>query len=210
MNQLDIDILRARLSETLPGTEAHSLMMPSHRKLVSADSLLEGSFKPGAVLVLLCYDKSKRYFIPLIQRFSYEGHHSGQVALPGGKPESGDADLQETALRECFEEIGLGHDVEVLGGLSPLYISVSGFLVHPFVAVYKKEVESFVPHEREVEEVLKFFLDELLDEKNKQIGEVQLPGGHLEAPYFALSDKRVWGATAMILSEFREVLRSIS
>lgn len=205
-----INKLKRILNEPLPGMQAQSLLVPFKRNLVPPEQLREGEYKPSAVMILLCRDQDEKLFFPLIQRFSYKGPHSGQISLPGGKFEPADQDLQQTAIRECFEEIGLGFELEMLGKLSPLYIPVSEFLVHPYVAYCQKPVDVFTPHEREVEEVLKMYLSDFLNDGTLQNGKITTAGFDIEAPYFSLDGRQVWGATAMILSELRELLRSVS
>lgn len=195
-----------KLKETLPGEEAQYLMAPMGRGRTADYD--ESRFRKSAVMVLLCADEGK-LFIPLTQRFAYEGLHSGQVSFPGGKFEQHDESLVHTALRECEEEIGIS-DVEVLGLLTPLYIPVSNFLVQPVVGFYGRPVV-MAPHEREVQRIVKLYIDDLLNEAIVKEGDVDIAKGlKRKAPYFEIEGLKVWGATAMILSELKVLLKTIS
>src|SRR4051812_11091669 len=90
-----------------PGEEAQYRMAPRHRQRLEVETLKVEQFRPSAVLVLFCRNSSGTWYIPLIERMSYNGAHSAQISLPGGKREDADKTLQETALRECYEEIGI-------------------------------------------------------------------------------------------------------
>src|SRR5690349_14513985 len=100
-----LNSIRARLQEPLPGEDAQYLLAPHHRPRVELETLKVEHFRPSAVMVLFCQDEQERYFIPLTERMSYNGAHSAQISLPGGKYDLSDKDLEQTATRECFEEI---------------------------------------------------------------------------------------------------------
>jgi len=201
-----INKLREILLKPLPGESVQYRMAPEHRlRIQQVDTSL---YRACAVLILLCQDENG-WFLPLIQRHHYRGAHSAQVSLPGGKLDPQDQDLQETALRECREEIGVS-EVEVIGRLSPLPIPVSGFLVQPFVAVCLQRPVLFVPQEREVEEILTLRPESLAGTALIQSGYIELePNLKIKSPWYEVSGKKVWGATAMILSEFSEVYKAI-
>jgi len=130
-------------------------------------------------------------------------HHAGQIALPGGRIEKGETAL-ETALRETWEEIGItGDQIEILGSLSEIYVQVSRFQIHPFVGWLDKK-PGFVINKYEVEKMIYFPLKNM---KNS-FAEVELETitGTLKVPCFKFEDEIIWGATAMILSEFADVL----
>lgn len=204
-----IQQLKKRLKEALPGVEAHAHMAPLHRK--------EERFKPsalknarqGAVLLLL-YPHQKRLYLPLMQRPEYEGHHSGQISFPGGKMEMEDPDKIHTALREANEEMGIiPEQVELLGVLSELYIPPSNYLVLPVVG-WVKERPQFIPDPVEVAQIIEAPLDLLLDNKAIQHTYQNLASGmRVKIPYFNVEEQVVWGATAMILSEFLAVVREL-
>jgi 8-oxo-dGTP pyrophosphatase MutT (NUDIX family) len=203
-------LLQNRLMDTLPGIEAQYRMAPYHRARIDPATLPPGEVLAGAVLILI-FSEAENPFIPLIERNTYPGVHSGQVSLPGGKKDRDDASLLDTAVRECFEEIGMSAGIRVLGKLTPLYIPVSKFLVEPYVAVCDVRDPVFVAHEREVKSVIRFTLSDLLNGAVVGRGQISAaPGISVESPYFNVEGRKVWGATAMILNELKEIISTIS
>lgn len=205
-----VQTLKDKLQTSLPGVDAQYRMAPRHRERIDAALLKEGDYRPSAVMILFCEDAEGRLFIPLTERMSYEGVHSGQISLPGGKFEQGDNNLMQTALRECYEEIGL-KDLEVIGKLSEIYISVSKFLVHPYVAVCKQKNPIMTFQQREVKSLVKLPLDALLDDGTVEVGSIELTQSlKITTPWFNVNGHRVWGATAMILNELKELILTTS
>lgn len=160
----------------------------------------------GSVLILFYEDDGNIYF-PLIKRPEYNGTHSGQVSLPGGKTEPGESYI-ETALRETFEEIGVGSEgVKIMGRLSEFHVLPSNYLITPVIATISS-IPSFVPDPFEVARVIRASLDDLLDEKASKQKQITVAGIYtLDAPHFEIEQEIVWGATAMILNELREILK---
>ncbi len=158
-----------------------------------------------ACVLLLLYQKNEEWYLVLIERVSGpHDKHSGQMSFPGGAVEKEDKTLQDTALREAHEEIGADPDkIQVLGQLTDLYIPVSNFLVHPFVA-YSEEKLSFQAELSEVKTIVEIPFRHLIDPSTKQKKEIPFKNGMVlkNVPYFNLKGKVVWGATAMILNEF--------
>jgi 8-oxo-dGTP pyrophosphatase MutT (NUDIX family) len=205
-----INKLEQKLKEGLPGEEAQYLMAPVTRAKYEQKALDETSFKLSAVMILLCRDENNDWFIPLTERFAYDGVHSGQVSFPGGKFDASDVDLVTTAIRECEEEIGVKEGVQILGKLSRLYIPVSNFMVQPVVGYCSIKNVFMTKHVREVKHIVKLKLNDLLDERIVKTGSIPLQNGSkLKAPYFDIEGLKVWGATAMMLSEFKAVLKEI-
>lgn len=202
-----LDLLTMRLTGTLPGKAAQRLLAPLDRELPDVEALPAGSYKPSAVLVLLYADATSRLHFPLIRRSASPGVHGAQIALPGGRIEVSDASPEHAALRECREEIGLVETPRMLGKLSPLFIPVSGFVVRPFVAVLETGAPEFTPHAAEVESIIPVRVDHLLDPAFQGTETVLVRGATLTVPCFRLSGAVVWGATAMILGDLRELLR---
>ncbi len=202
-----LDSLQYQLQTALPGKDAHLKMSPRQIRGNRFKFNTKRETKKGSVLILLYYHEDKWHF-PLIQRPKYQGAHSGQISLPGGKQEVSDPDSVHTALRETEEEIGINkNQVKVLGHLSRLYIAASNYDVLPVVG-YLDQSPLFVPDNHEVEHVVDARLDDLLNEKLHKNTEMQVgPNVIINSPYFHLNDKIVWGATAMMLSEFSEVVR---
>jgi 8-oxo-dGTP pyrophosphatase MutT (NUDIX family) len=197
--------LELRLKKPLPGAEAHDVLraIPVGATIPRFEHKLPP--RPGSVLILLYEDGGSINF-PLIKRSVYLGAHSGQVSLPGGKAEEGE-DIIETALREAEEEVGIDRkDVEVVGMLSKFFVIPSNYLVTPVIAIARR-TPAFNPDPKEVDHILYGSIDQLIDVsaiRNKEI----LAAGQFRmmAPHFEIENEVVWGATAMMLNEFRMVL----
>lgn len=200
-----INRLKKALSDELPGVEAQYQMAPVHRQRILT-TLMEETYKPSAVMILFCEDEAGHTFIPLTERVVYDGAHSGQVSLPGGKFEAGDLNLMNTAIRECYEEIGV-NEIDVLGKLTPLYIPVSRFLVHPFIGVCKIRNPHLKIQEREVKTILRLSPEVLLNDEIVKNGGVKAAGLTIKAPWYDVEGAQVWGATAMILSELKTLMQ---
>lgn len=203
-----INELKNRLSGNLPGASAHAQMMP--RPIHGIRGVLQPRQTPkeGAVMLLLYVQNGIVHF-PLIKRPTYRGVHSGQISLPGGKPEKGDAHLVATALRETEEEIGIAaQEIQVIGKLSNLYISASHFNVQPVVGVLH-DIPNFIPDQREVVDIFHMPLSLLADKHHQKEMEMSFPAYDLISPYYDLKGEVVWGATAMIISEFSAILSDI-
>lgn len=202
-----INHLDERLKLPLPGALAHEPLRAiplGDTKPVFNHTLAP---KPGGVLILL-YEEDGIIKFPLIKRQEYLGAHSGQISFPGGKAEIGETSLV-AALREGEEEIGINrHDVQVLGTLSDFFVIPSNFLVTPVIGTIKNPV--FKPDKREVARVLTARLDSLLADEAIREKEILAAGKFpLRAPHFEVEGEIVWGATAMMLNEFRTILKEI-
>ena len=183
----------------LPGEAAQFQMAPEFR----GDLPEQGDATRAAVLILLYPLKDEMHLV-LMKRNEYDGPHSGQVSFPGGAWESGDRDLEQTALRETREEMGIQQDMEILGALTPLHIPVSNFLVFPFVA-WLENTPVFEPDRSEVQYVIEVPLRDLLDPASRDDEILHHHGRPLKAPFYWVGEDKVWGATAMMLSEFLQV-----
>ncbi|HJZ38928.1 MAG TPA: CoA pyrophosphatase [Bacteroidales bacterium] len=203
MNQW-ISLLERELAAPLPGLQAQLIMSPSGRRPVPGDTPLKNS---GVLILLFPY--RKLLHLVFIKRAEYEGIHSGQVSFPGGMYEKGDRSLQYTALRETLEETGVPVDAaRILGRLTPLHIPVSNINVFPFVAVCQERPD-FSPDPLEVQYLIETSLDKLMDPVNHKVKIMNISGSTIEVPYFDMGKDHIWGATAMILSEFLEIARKI-
>jgi 8-oxo-dGTP pyrophosphatase MutT (NUDIX family) len=196
--------LLQRLNQPLPGKEIQFEMASYHRHKNTFDSTLENA-KLSAVSIVI-YNKKNEWYFCLIQRPQYNGPHSGQMALPGGKKEEIDFDLMQTAIRETKEEIGVElKQMDVIGKLTELFIPVSNTLVFPYTAIID-HVPNFTIQATEVAEIIECKITHLLSQTNNEITQVKINETlTIKTPYFSLNDKIVWGATAMILNEFKKI-----
>jgi 8-oxo-dGTP pyrophosphatase MutT (NUDIX family) len=196
--------LREELQNDLPGTDHQYKMAPALRINLQKDK----ARKKAAVLILL-YPSGGRIHTVLMQRTDYPGAHGGQVSLPGGKKEERDLDCYSTALRESGEEIGIMPEkVEILGKLTDLFIPVSNILVCPVVGFYL-EKPKFKLDPQEVKYIIETPIDHFLVPGIKKSKIRILLFKKALVPYYHIDGHMVWGATAMIISEFEEVLRRI-
>lgn len=201
---LSIEIIKQLLDSDLPGEDAHLAMSPIGRQK-SSQALKEVSNYRESAVALVLFETNETLKSVLIQRPIYKGSHSGQVCLPGGKKEDFETSLDQTAVRECVEETGLiTEKLDMLGSLTPVYIPVSNHHVHPYVFHYT-DTPKFYPDEREVAEILPFNLMDILAKENIKTTDIRVTQERVlkNVPYFDIRDKVVWGATAIILNEFR-------
>jgi 8-oxo-dGTP pyrophosphatase MutT (NUDIX family) len=198
---IDVENIKKALLQTLPGCVSHKKMLPLNRTLNASDEE-QKIIKYSSVLLLLFIENNDLNTI-LIKRPEHMKHHAGQIALPGGRIEKGETPL-ETALRETWEEIGISPDhIEILGSLSVLYVQVSGFQIHPFVGWLDKKPE-FSINKNEVEKTISFPV-KLLKNSFEEV-ELNTISGRLKVPCVQFEGEIIWGATAMILSEFCDVI----
>lgn len=210
MRDSQIDALRSRLKiGQLPGIHAHREVM-SYVRESAAEVRKSGKAARQSAVLLLLYPHLQQMHTSLIIRPEYEGVHGGQVALPGGAMEVEDVDLMATALRETEEEIGLpASQVEVIGALSEIYIPPSNFLVQPFVGLTPHR-PNFIPDPREVAGLLEVPVAKLLEEGAIRKRSVTLRNGvRAKVDCFELGGRVVWGATAMMLAEFKGLMADL-
>lgn len=200
--------LESRLRNPLPGLPAQLRMMPDppppgqKTYAETGDDCLH-----GAVLALI-YPRGGKAHLVFIRRPLTVVHHKGQIAFPGGHVEDGETPA-EAAVREAWEEVGvIPGDIRLLGALTPLYIPPSHYCIYPFVAMTDIP-PAFVPQPGEVDEIIETPLDHLLDEANLRTETWTFDIGPRRVPFYAFGPHKIWGATAMVLSEFLEILRSI-
>ena len=198
-----------RQALTLPQFDvaaAHEFMLPMAGRRKRPPEL-PGQARVGGVLLLLyCYRQTM--YLVLTQRRDDLNSHAGQISFPGGRQEVGETAVQ-AALRETEEEIGVPtQEISILGKLTSIYIPPSDFAVHPFVGwVASGERPSFVPEPGEVAEILEVPLQHLLDPNTRQVGSIPIRGATYTVPYYNFKDRKIWGATAIMLSEFLERVR---
>jgi 8-oxo-dGTP pyrophosphatase MutT (NUDIX family) len=199
-NRLSIEIL------DLPGIDSHRKFYPLR---------FENKTKPDQVIlsavgVHLFVKETEIYFI-LIERSEYDGHHSKQIAFPGGKKELFDKDLEETARRESIEEINIEmNQARLIGQITPVYIPISNFEVYPFL-FWHEQVPNYDLSSREVNEVFIIKCSDLLDDDNLSEIDIEIPNKSnlITVPCFRLQNKIVWGATALILNEIKALLKRL-
>jgi len=192
----------------LPAEVSHFKMVPPFRQeLLKKQKEAIKKAKHAGVLSLFYPDEDMETKFVLILRKTYKGVHSAQVAFPGGKLEAQDASLRDTALRETFEEVGVPIDtVQIVRSISQVYIPPSNFYVHPFIG-FTQTTPQFIKQDDEVEALIEIDLEHFLDEQSLISKKVKTSYSiEVEVPAFKLNDYVVWGATAMMLSEFQNLL----
>ncbi len=201
-----IQHLEFNLKNNKPGKWAQKLMMPQGRLLYPKHKVIPC---PSSVLIVL-YEHNNQIYFPIIRRAEYNGSHSGQMAFPGGKLEKTDNNLIVTALREAKEEIGINtNEVTVLGTLTELYIPITNMKVLPVVG-YLKSKPLFVLNNCEVDALFTVNINDILDKEKKAAEDRILRGEKINIPFYNFQNQKVWGATAMILSEFEQMILEFS
>ena len=199
--------LKIRINNDLPGEESHQIMR------VIYDQSIELPFSKinstaAAVLILLYLADNEIYFF-LTKRTDELKHHKGQISLPGGTQE-GNEKLIDTALRETQEEIGINKtSISIIGTITPLFVPVTGFMIYPFIG-YSLNKLNPKPDPVEVATIFSVNISDLLNKENRTTEKRNIRGYDVQVPYFKLNDYQVWGATSMILSEFRDLIKSIN
>jgi len=193
----------------LGGLDSQFKMAPELRKKFSLKDIEDQKPKESAVLALFYPDNNQNTNILLMLRASYNGVHSAQISFPGGKKDDYDNDLEFTALRETEEEIGISRtEIAIVRKLTKTYIPPSNFWVTPFIGILDK-TPTFTTN-NEVEKLIEVPLNELLDDdrlisKNLTTSYMK----NIDVPCFKLNNYTVWGATAMMLSEIKDLLKSL-
>lgn len=194
----------------LPGLASQLKMAPPYRGellKLQADKIKKA--RHAAVMALFYPNEANETYIILILRKTYKGVHSAQVGFPGGKLETNETS-EQAALRETEEEIGVKQlNIKVLKTLTQIYIPPSNFFVQPFFGICKN-TPIFVKQDDEVEALLQVPLYHFLNEENVDTKKVITAyNDEVEVPAFFLNSQMVWGATAMMLSEVKDLLNTV-
>lgn len=193
----------------LGGLDAQFKLAPKMRLRYDEQKIKANKPKRAAVLALFYPNENNETTFLLTLRASYSGTHSSQISFPGGKIDQQDKTYYDAALRETLEEVGVSSDkIEFLREMTNVYIPPSNFLVTPFISYINKKPD-FIINE-EVESTIEVKVTDLLDDKN--LGSIEMNTSYMsnmKVPCFRLNDYIVWGATGMILSEMKELLKSI-
>ncbi|HBY68153.1 MAG TPA: coenzyme A pyrophosphatase [Flavobacteriaceae bacterium] len=193
----------------LPGEAIQFKMAPVERlKELKEQARLKQSARKAGVMALFYPSKANETHLILILRKTYKGVHSAQVGFPGGKVEKEDDSLEEAALRETEEEVGVPRKViTVLKQLTEIYIPPSNFFVQPFLGL-TGNTPTFIPQDEEVEALIEVPLSLFMDDSTLITKKITTSyATNIDVPAFLLNDHVVWGATAMMLSEVRELLK---
>lgn len=191
----------------LGGQKSQFKLVPKLRLDFSEDKIKKSNPKIAAVLALFYPDENNQTRFLLTERASYKGTHSAQISFPGGKTDISDVNIKNTALREANEEVGvLQNSIKIIRELSPTYIPPSNFMVTPFFGILNEKPTFKINYE--VANTIEVLLEDLLNDKNissKIMNTSYMK--NIEVPCFKLNNYVVWGATAMILSEIKDLIK---
>lgn len=193
----------------LPGEESHNKMAPKARLLeIEKWKLTKKVPRQAGVISLFYPDHKMQTRLLLILRKTYKGVHSNQVGFPGGKVERSDRDIRQTALRETWEEVGVApQQIQLIKSVTELFIPPSNFLVHPFIGL-TDSTPHFVAQQTEVEQIIEVLFSDFMDDKLETTQTLSTSyAQNITVPSFKFNDFIVWGATAMILSEIKDLFK---
>ena len=201
MIPLLINSIKKTMQENLPGKTAHIEMMVKPQYKLEKKT----SPKPAAVLILL-YPENKEWHFFLTKRSKNVKNHKGQISLPGGTAKKNES-LRDAAIRETHEEIGIKpNTINIIGALTSFYIPVSGFKISPYVGWIKHKPKLTIQN-TEVSKVFSPSITSLMKKETKKEKQTVIFGNEIKIPFFELEGEMVWGATSMIISEFKYILK---
>ena len=200
-------LLKEKFQGQIPGLAAQLKMVPNPRPGNQINTEVENSCHKAGVLILI-YPFQNQLHLVLTRRTEKLERHQAQISFPGGRQEQGET-REQTALRETCEELGIHSDtVHVVGHLTPLYIPPTNYCIYPFVA--QADVKPlFTPSPFEVAEILEIPLIHLLDPQTVRKEVWTLHGANIEIPFYYFEGHKIWGATAMVLAEFLEMIQTM-
>jgi 8-oxo-dGTP pyrophosphatase MutT (NUDIX family) len=208
--QLTKQYLTDKIKGSLPGMDSHLKMAPPQRLESLRNGLDQKENAQKSAVMMLFFVEDEDLKMIVIRRSNYVGIHAGQIAFPGGRHEEEDGNVEVTAFREIEEEIGIKRDkIELLGRLSDIYVPPSNFLISIFVG-FLDEKPVYQRQEREVAEVIEIPLREFFDSnviKTKDFYVNSLKAS-ANAPYFDVTNAEIWGASAMVIQELLDILKS--
>lgn len=195
----------------LPGQDSQFKMSPPYRNelILKQEEAMKNAKKAG-VMALFYPDVTYNTKLILILRKTYRGVHSAQVGFPGGKLEVDDPSLEYAALRETFEEVGVPIGaITVLKEMTKLYIPPSNFTVHPFLGI-TGVTPQFLKQDDEVEDLIEVTFTDFINDDHVTSQKIMTSlNKEVEVPVFKLNGHTVWGATAMMLSEIKDLLKTV-
>ncbi len=195
------NIFISEVSKGIPGEASHKKMYPSIRPSNNK------TISRNASVMILIYLKNETLHTIFIRRPEDGTIHSGQVSLPGGKEEPADHDLIETGIRETHEEIGIElKKTEIVSSLTPIHIKASNFIVQPIVAMIDYN-PIFSADAKEVASLIETPIQALTDDMNQKVKLFSSHGVTFSAPYYDIQGEVIWGATAIIITEFTDILK---
>lgn len=196
-------------SAALGGLNSQFKMMPALRKTFNDAQISQLNPKKAGVLALFYPNAYSETCFLLTLRANYKGVHAAQISFPGGKFEKHDIIIKNTALRETFEEVGIPkEEISIKKQLTDTFIPPSNFLVSPFIGITVNTPKFDYNHE--VKEIIEVKLTDLLDENSLTVKNLSTSYmTNIDVPCYKLNNYTVWGATAMILSEIKDLLTSI-
>lgn len=197
------DWLAERIQKELPGFTAQVKMTRHLHRPPISDA--PDNVKLSSVLLLLHYQNNSPHIL-FIKRTEDNGPHSGQMAFPGGKKEKDDVSLLHTAIREATEEIHINpSSIQIIGEMTPLYVPVSNFLIHPYIA-WDNEIDYWESSPYEVQSIHSYPLDLVFNSKKETSIHLPIFQQTIKTLAYVMPDNNViWGATAMILAELEEM-----